>query len=368
MNSSGPFYSLFSNSTIGDNFTTPPCAVHSQNISIAIFLCLVFVAGLFLNCFSLWVFCFMMPKWNSGTLLQFHLVLSDIIITFSSPLMVAYIALGTHWPFGSVLCRLKIALLFVHLYGSVAFLTLISVHRYMIVVHYKRSPWMKQKKFVQGLCAGVWLLMLATGTACFVFFDTSEIGDKTQCLSIHQGQYIGTYFTLNFMFLILGFLVPFSVAAGCYSRLARSVARINSKTGKGRAIKSKSNKMVAVCLTIFLVCFLPLNVIRTVGVMVKMFFPEACGVLLRVETAYYVSWIIAGANSCFDPLIYCFGSQNFSKAIHSSLRKIGFKVQTERPAEEDGDQTKEDLTKEDQTKDDLSVAYIKKEENSNTCL
>ncbi|KAL2092232.1 hypothetical protein ACEWY4_012030 [Coilia grayii] len=360
MNSSGSLYSQFSNSTPA-NFTVS-CVGHLQHISIAIFLCLVFIVGFFLNCFSLWVFCCMMPKWNSGTLLQFHLVLSDIIITFSTPLMVAYIALGTHWPFGSFLCRLKIALLFVHLYGSVSFLTLISVHRYMIVVHYKRNPWMKQKKFVQALCAGVWLLMLAKGTACFVVFDTSQVGNQTQCLSIHQGQYIEMYFTINFILLILGFLLPFSVAVGCYSRLTRCVARINSKTGKGRAIKNKSNKMVAVCLVIFLVCFLPLNVIRTVGVIVKMFFPKDCNVLLQVETAYYVSWIIAGANSCFDPLIYCFGSQNFSKAIHSSLRKIGLRVQTVQPAEDQDDQTKDEQTK------DPFTAHTNKDNISSSCL
>lgn len=341
MNSSGsPSLPFYNSSTA--NLSSLGCNVHEQHLSIAVLLCLVFVVGFFLNCFSLWVFCCMVPRWNSGTHLQFHLVLSDVIITLTTPLMVAYFALGCHWPFGSFLCKLKIALLFIHLYGSVIFLTLISVHRYMAVVKFKRNRWMKQKKFVQTLCAGVWILIFAMGTVCFVVFDTSQLGNHTLCLSIHQGQYVNKYFTVNFILLILGFILPFSVALGCYSRLAKSVSQINSNTEKGRSIKSKSNKMVVVCLVIFLVCFFPINIIRTVGVVVKKFFPENCNVLLQVEVAYYVSWIIAGANSCFDPLIYCFGSQNFSRAVFRSLRKIGIKVQTVQPTADQDDQTKDD--------------------------
>ncbi|XP_012671289.1 lysophosphatidic acid receptor 6 [Clupea harengus] len=359
MNGSG---SLFSNSSPANLSTSESCAVHPQNVSIAVLLCLVFMVGFFLNCFSLWVFCFMMPKWNSGTLLQFHLILSDVIISLTTPFMVAYFALGSNWPFGSFLCRLKIALLLIHLYGSIMFLTLISVHRYFIVVHFKRSFWMKKKKFVEALCAGVWLLMLAEGIACFVLFDTSQVGNHTQCLSIHQGQYISHYFIINFILLIIGFILPFSVSVGCYSQLARSVSRINCNTRKGRLIKSKSNKMVAVCLIIFVVCFLPLNIIRTMAVTVKMFFPKQCDVLLQVETAYYVSWIIAGANSCFDPLIYCFGSQNFSNAIRSSLRKIGIRVHAVPLANDQDDKTLDDQTI------DPSAADMNKENISTSCL
>lgn len=120
--------------------------------------------------------------------------------------------------------------------------------------------------------------------------------------------------------------------------------------------------MVAVCLIIFVVCFLPLNIIRTMAVTVKMFFPKQCDVLLQVETAYYVSWIIAGANSCFDPLIYCFGSQNFSNAIRSSLRKIGIRVHAVPLANDQDDKTLDDQTI------DPSAADMNKENISTSCL
>ncbi|XP_020325545.1 P2Y purinoceptor 2 isoform X1 [Oncorhynchus kisutch] len=310
------------------------CTVEPQHVSITVFLLLVVLVGFFLNSFSLWVFCCRIPQWSSGTVLQFHLAVSDTVITPVAPLMATYFVMGSHWPFGAFLCKLKIALLSIHFYGSILFLTLISIHRYVVVVQFKRGSCMKRKAFVQNLCAGVWLVLLAKGIACFFLLNTSPMGNRTQCLSIHQEKYIDVYFAINFVMLIPGFLLPLSVAVTCYVQLARSMSRININMSKGRDIKAKSRKMVAMCLVIFALCFTPLNVIRTVAVILKKYFPEQCSLLLQVETAYYISWILAGANCCLDPLLYCFGSHNFVKAIHRSLRKFDVKFK-EDPATND---------------------------------
>lgn len=307
--------------------TSTSCPVVSQDISIAVLLCLVLLLGLFLNIFSVWVFIRRIPKWKSGTILQFHLAISDAIICPLAPFIAVYFAQGGNWPFGSLMCRIKIALLTVHFYGSILFLTLISIHRYMSVVCHSQGSCMKQKDFVKKLCAGVWLFVLIKGAVYISLLDISKVGNHTLCLSIHQRENTEVYFAINFILLIPGFLVPFSISLFCYIRLARSVSSINVCHQKGKLIKSKSHKMVAVCLVIFGLCFLPMNVVRTVVVVVKKYFGSNCDLLVQVETAYYVSWILSSSNCCLDPLIYCFSSQNFTKAIRSSLRKIGVRMQ-----------------------------------------
>lgn len=314
------------------------CEPESQHISIAVTLCLVFLGGAVLNSFSLWVFWFRMKHWSAGTILQFHLGLSDAIVTPVTPLMATYFAMGSCWPFGQFLCQLKIALLSVHFYGSIMFLTLISIHRYMAVVRHKSGYAMKRTAFIRKVCGAVWLLLLAQGASCFVLLGTSQVGNCTQCLSIHQGEYIEAYFVINFILLFPAFLVPFSIAAACYCRLACSVSRINATSAKGQAIKARSLKMVAVCLLIFGLCFAPLNATRTMGVVIKKFYPEQCSLLLKVETSYYVAWILACANCCFDPLLYCFGSPDFNRAMHCSLKRFGLGFQKAHPKNEEDSQ------------------------------
>ncbi|XP_070759969.1 P2Y purinoceptor 2 [Enoplosus armatus] len=293
------------------------CLGKTQHVSITTLLCLVFFLGFLLNTFSLWVFCCRLHCWTTGTTLQFHLALSDAIATPVTPMMAVYFAMGNDWPFGRFLCQVKITLLSLHFYGSTIFLTLISIHRYTAVVHFNKSSCMKRKGFVRKLCAGVWSLLLTQALIYSFILPPSKEGSNSQCLSIHQKNLTDTYFVINFILFILGFLLPFLVSAVCYSRLANTLTRLNISTAKGLKVKVKSQRMIGVCLVIFGLCFLPLNMVRTVGVVLKKYYPRQCNVLQQIETAYYASWILAGVNSCLDPLLYCFGSQNFRDAFQS---------------------------------------------------
>ncbi|XP_033476328.2 P2Y purinoceptor 4 [Epinephelus lanceolatus] len=293
------------------------CLGETQHVSSTVLLCLVFFLGFLLNTFSLWVFCCRLPCWTSGTTLQFHLALSDAIATPVTPMIAVYFAMGNDWPFGLFLCQVKIALLSSHFYGSTIFLTLISIHRYTAVVHFNRSSCMKRKEFVKKLCAGVWSVLLIQALIYAFMLPPSKEGSNSQCLSIHQRNLTNIYFVINFILFIFGFLLPLLVSAVCYGRLANTLTRLNISTAKGLKVKLKSQRMIGMCLVIFGLCFLPLNVVRTIAVVLKKYYPRQCSVLQQIETAYYASWILAGVNSCLDPLLYCFGSQNFRDAFQS---------------------------------------------------
>ncbi|KAE8291629.1 2-oxoglutarate receptor 1 Alpha-ketoglutarate receptor 1 G-protein coupled receptor 99 [Larimichthys crocea] len=310
------------------------CLAENQPVSITTLLCLVFFLGFVLNSFSLWVFCCRLPNWSTGTTLQFHLALSDAIATPVTPMMAVYFAMGNDWPFGRFLCQVKIALLSSHFYGSTIFLTLISIHRYTAVVHFNRSSCMKQRSFIRKLCAGVWSLLLIQSLIYAIMLPPTKEGKNSQCLTIHQKNLTNAYFVINFILFIFGFLLPFLVSAVCYTRLASTLTRLNISTAKGLKVKVKSQRMIGMCLLIFGLCFLPLNVVRTVGVVLKKYYPGRCHALTQVETAYYASWILAGVNSCLDPLLYCFGSQNFRDAFQSL--RIG---QRESPNRSDSEMT-----------------------------
>ncbi|KAK9974960.1 hypothetical protein ABG768_023024 [Culter alburnus] len=312
------------------------CSPEPEHVSLAVILCLVYLLGLLLNGFSLWVFTCRIHKWNSGTILQFNLALSDAIITPLTPLMAVYFAMDD-WIFGGFICQLKIAVLSVHFSGSVIFLTLISIHRYMTVVHFRRSSLMKRKTFVKKLCAGIWCFLIILGIiyGCLlpVTTEKTSVTEKMQCLTIHQTTLTDAYFIINFVFFFFWCILPLTISVFCYSRLASSLSRININSVQGQSVKNKSLKMIGICLVIFGLCFLPLNVVRTIGVVVKKYHPKECMLLLRLQTAYYVCYILAGINCCLDPLIYFFGSSNFIKAFRRSLRVIGVKNNVENKIE-----------------------------------
>lgn len=293
------------------------CLPETQHVSITVLLCLVYFVGFLLNTFSLWVFCCRLSSWNAGTILQFNLALTDALATPVTPMMAVYFAMEYDWPFGQFLCQVKIALISSHFYGSTIFLTIISIHRYTAVVHFNKRSYMKDKSFVKKLCAGVWLLLLAQSLVYAFILPTTKEGKYRQCLSFNQKKLTNFFFVINFVLFIVGFLLPLGISATCYCCLANTLTRLNISTPKGLKVKLKSQRMIRICLIIFIICYLPMNVTRTMGVVLIKYYPQHCYILQSVQTAYYASWILAGVNGCLDPVLYCFGSHSFRDAVAS---------------------------------------------------
>ncbi|KAK2912106.1 hypothetical protein Q8A67_004239 [Cirrhinus molitorella] len=230
------------------------CVPKPQHMSLAVILCLVYLLGLLLNGFSLWVFTCRIHKWNSGAVLQFNLALSDAIITPLTPLMAAYFAMESNWVFGDFACQLKIAVLSMHFNGSVIFLTLISVHRYMSVVHFNRSSLIKRKVFVKKLCAAIWCFLIITGIFYGWLLPVTTEDNHNQCLTIYQTKLTEAYFVINFVIFFFWFILPMAISVFCYSRLASSVSRINISSVQGQSVKAKSMRMIGIFSLTHLSC------------------------------------------------------------------------------------------------------------------
>ncbi|XP_072289587.1 P2Y purinoceptor 2-like [Eucyclogobius newberryi] len=297
------------------NNTTETCLPATSHSSITVLMGLVFFVGFILNVFSVWVFCCRLLSWSAGTVLQFNLALSDALATPVTPLMAVYFAMGNEWTSGRFLCQVKIALLSSHFYGSTIFLTLISVHRYTAVVHFNKRCFMKDKSSIKKLCAGMWLLLFALSLVYAFILPTTKEGKSRQCFNFSQKNLTNTFFAINFVLFTVGFLLPLGISASCYFCLSDTLTRLNTSNPKGLKVKLKSQRMIRMCLVIFGICFLPMNVIRTTGVVLIKYYPQRCSALQSVQTAYYASWIFAGVNGCLDPLLYCFGSHSFREAF-----------------------------------------------------
>ncbi|XP_013808435.1 P2Y purinoceptor 2-like [Apteryx mantelli] len=281
---------------------------------------LLLLGCILLNGVSFWVFCFHIKKWDSGMILQFSLVLGDILIIPAAPFRIAYFSLGNQWPFGQFLCQLEVFLHAIHMYGSIYFLMLICIHRYFVVVRYKNKSIWKKKTFLRKLCLFVWLVVFVQGLPLFFLLKTSLVNGSPKCLNIHQSELASVYFFYNMAISFFSFLLPFAISLAFGALLGAAIAKTANKSSRGKRIKKRSLQMITVSLVIFALCFGPLHICRTVGVIVK-YYGMSCELLHQVEVAYYVCWIFTTANTCLDPLIYVFANEKFKKSFADSFRK-----------------------------------------------
>uniref|UniRef100_H3BA74 G-protein coupled receptors family 1 profile domain-containing protein n=1 Tax=Latimeria chalumnae TaxID=7897 RepID=H3BA74_LATCH len=298
------------------------CQPQSINHFVPIFLSFVFLGGFIINCISLWIFWFRIKHWNAGMVLQFNLALTDSIITPAAPLIIIY-SMVDDWTFGEFPCQLKVFLLSTHMYGSIYFLTLISVHRYITIVHSTKRTIFTRKTVMKKVSIAVWICLLLQGIPFFFVLKTTKINSDTKCLSFHQTDMAVLYFVWNWIIFFTGMLIPFGVCLTCYGLLSTYISKMNTCNTKSKEAKVKSLQTIAMSLLIFIICYVPVHVTRTMGVTIKLLFPANCALLERVEVVYYITWMISGVNCCLDPILYCFASDKFSDTFRKSF--LGFR-------------------------------------------
>ncbi|KAM6238062.1 LOW QUALITY PROTEIN: P2Y purinoceptor 4-like [Spheniscus humboldti] len=251
-------------------------------------------------------------------ILQFSLVLGDVLIVPIASLRISYLSLGNQWPFGQFLCQFEVFLRSAHVYSSIYFLMLICIHRYFVVVRYKSKSLWKKRSYLRKLCLFIWLVLFVQGLPFFFLLKTSVIDGSAKCLNIHQMSSV--YFFYNMVLVVLSLLLLFIISLTCRAPLGAAIAKAAKKSSRGKKMKSRSLQMTKVSLVIFAVCFGSLHICRTIGIIAK-YHGVSCKLLHQVEDAYYVSWVFTMSNTCLDPLIYLFANDKFKRSFADSFQK-----------------------------------------------
>lgn len=140
----------------------------------------VFVLGLTTNCAALFVFCFRMKMRNETTMFMTNLALSDLVFVFTLPFKVFY-NVNRHWPFGDGLCKVSGTAFITNIYGSMLFLTCISVDRFLAIVYPFRSRSIRTRRNAALVCAAVWLAIVGGGISVTFFSTINSTSRATTC-------------------------------------------------------------------------------------------------------------------------------------------------------------------------------------------
>ncbi|XP_062409230.1 cysteinyl leukotriene receptor 2 [Sardina pilchardus] len=305
------------------------CIGDGQNCSISEFkrnvyptaYLLMFIIGLIANLISLYVF---LNMWraertlSSINLFMVNLTVSDLMLICSLPFRASYYINDSNWVFGDVTCRFMSYIFYVNMYGSVYFLMVLSVIRYVAIT--KPYTYVRQQhyRFTWLVCVCIWLLV-SLASIPNLFGGSKQDGEKVKCLELVEPEatLLNTIVIMNYGALLLGFLVPFLVILVCYIFVVHRLLKQNIMKTQRHQYK-KSCSLVIIVLVIFLACFLPYHVARSVFLHAEWDLCTngtrgSCGYIIGVRKAAVITHCLASANSCLDPLLYIFVGENFRK-------------------------------------------------------
>ncbi|XP_075885657.1 coagulation factor II (thrombin) receptor-like 1, tandem duplicate 2 [Nelusetta ayraudi] len=291
-------------------------------VFIPVLYIIVFVIGLPANGMAIWVFLFRTKKKHPSTVYMANLALADLLFVIWVPLKISYHFNGNNWIYGEPLCKVLVSFFYSNMYCSVLFIACLSVQRYWVVAH-PLSQQRKNTKLAVGICVAIWAFIWLTTTPLYLYNQTAKLKDPniTTC---HDVNVIKDpldpfpsvklpYFYFMFMGLVV-FLVPCVVIVVAYILLLRALGQNSVDDSSASKNRHRAVVLIVTVLVTFLVCFIPSNIMLVVHYsLVK------DGTVDNGYGFYISTLCLASLNSCLDPFIYYFVSEDFRNHVKNTL-------------------------------------------------
>ncbi|XP_060763354.1 C3a anaphylatoxin chemotactic receptor-like [Neoarius graeffei] len=228
--------------------------------------------------------------------LMLSLAISDLLTLLSLPVWIWSLLHG--WVFGLVLCKLLSYLVYLCMYCSILCVVLMSVQRYMQVLHPQK--WNKLgRKGKKILLSGLWILSGVISSYAPVQ-RTVRRNREERCLCKRDDQnYVQRVATL--ILEIITFMVSFLILACMYFRLHR---RVNNSAFFSSNLITKLVTRIVVCFFIF---WIPFHIINSVIIIAVLLRNDS--LLRSIEAGDNISTALIFINSCVNPFLYAFSAR-----------------------------------------------------------
>ncbi|XP_076871836.1 somatostatin receptor type 3 isoform X2 [Brachyhypopomus gauderio] len=241
-----------------------------------------------------------------------NLAIADELFMLGLPFLAVQNALLS-WPFGSLMCRLVMTVDAINQFTSIFCLTVMSIDRYLAVVHPLRSSKCRQPRVAKAVNVTVWAVSFVVVLPVVVFADVLQ--DDGNCTIVWPEPAEVWKAAFIIYTATVGFFGPLLVICLCYLlivvKVRRSGRRVRATSVRRRKSERKITRMVVIVVAVFVLCWLPFYVLNIVNLLVLL--PG------EFRGLYYFVVVLSYANSCANPILYGFLSDNFKRGFRKAL-------------------------------------------------
>lgn len=251
-----------------------------------------------------------------------NLAVSDILICLLS---IPFTPLGyflNSWMFGEALCHIVPMSQAISVYVSTLTSTAIAVDRYFVIV-YPFKP--RMKVFVCLLViVAIWIISISISLPLGIYMQLSKgnTGDW-RCTEKWPRDQAGQFFTVTS--LVLQYVVPCSIITYCYFKVSLALKkRSRTKIGSGSKCrerdeqeirrKRRTNRMLIAMVTIFVLCWLMLNIVN-----VTVSYEKNYQFWYYYTLIFFIAHVIAVSSTIYNPFLYAWMNDNFRKEFKQVL-------------------------------------------------
>ncbi|XP_073325737.1 P2Y purinoceptor 1-like [Pagrus major] len=277
---------------------------------------LVFIIGLVANGWGLKSLLHNWKKLGNVNVFVLNLGLTDVLYLLTLPFLVVYYFMDSKWIFGEAFCKITRFCFNVNLYGSIGFLTCISVYRYLAIVHPMRAKGRITVTHSVIISVMVWLLV-SVQSLPDMFFPKAYKNNTEKCFDTTDEVHVEDYLKYTLGWTLTGFCIPLLITLGCYGHVIVVLCRTNTID---KVLKQRSLKLMFILILLFSVCYIPYHVLRNLNLFARVLTKQ--GICHKWYNGVYIARQISRAlvclNSALNPLVYLHGHED----IRAQLRRL----------------------------------------------
>ncbi|NXT85719.1 CLTR2 protein, partial [Zapornia atra] len=286
------------------------CTIDSfKQVIYPIMYLFIFFLGAVGNVLSIYVFFQPSQRKTSVNIYMQNLAVSDLMFVSTLPFRATYFLLGSQWIFGDITCRIMTYTMYVNMYCSIYFLTMLSVVRFVAIVYPFKHLKVTNMKYARIICAAIWFFVLAAASP-LLCKEIAGYSNSGKCLDLHPST-THNVFLMNCFVLVVGFILPFCTIIVCYIFTIKALLKSRNPQCRNAVCHKKALSTIIITLILFLLCFLPYHILRTLHLIYS-----GC-TQTSLHKALVVTLCLAAMNSCLDPILYYFAAENFKARIRS---------------------------------------------------
>uniref|UniRef100_A0A3Q3K3Q2 G-protein coupled receptors family 1 profile domain-containing protein n=1 Tax=Monopterus albus TaxID=43700 RepID=A0A3Q3K3Q2_MONAL len=229
-----------------------------------------------------------------------------------------------------VSCKLVTGLYQLGFYSGTLFVTLMSVDRYLAIVHAVAA--MRARTLCYGITASIiiWVVSVIMAIPQVVFANVENEEGVKQCQRLypHESQQFWKMLR-NFSENSVGLFVCLPIIIFCYVKILLVLSK-SRNSNKGKAVK-----LIFTIVCVFVVCWVPYNVMIFLETLQLFDILNTCEASKTINSALTYAEIIALSHCCVNPVIYAFVGEKYRKSMGKVLTKyscffLGFHTVDER--------------------------------------
>ncbi|ESN97967.1 hypothetical protein HELRODRAFT_85072, partial [Helobdella robusta] len=223
------------------------------------------------------------------------------------------------WHFGTVACKLMHFLVNVSAYVTVYTLVLVTVVRYLTVVHNAKTSRFRTRPITTCLIGAIWVVACIANSFIFVAYGTfseDRTPDVISC-DLYDGNNGKPMYAL---FFLLAYLLPLVIIALLSLGIRRQMVKNRPTTHAAALRKMRSarrkkqiGRLLISVVILFAVSWLPIHI----HLLVAYFGEISTSDIYRLLTFFW--YCLAYANSCVNPIVYNCASKDFRIAFKESV-------------------------------------------------